>query len=601
MLLKKTNQNNMNKRFFMLFSVVLMLFITLSAQEQMKHVKKVFVSPTGRIYVQKTLPVYLKISTSPDDEAKSYLLRSEVTTRYSNPMYFDTEGYNTIRSPWRVDTTTKKPIYPQQDIIFEVYADGYPPRSKTKYSVTSKYIKDGIKYYGEGIEIVITAIDALSGVDKIYYSIKKEGFKAYSESISISDEGEYILKYYSVDNVGNVEEVKTESFTIDMTYPQTMYEIDGLSNENYISPDASIVLKSTDGLSGVNAIYYQINNGKVLRYGSPIPVSILGSEAGSISFYGVDNTGNKENIKVIGSFPSKNSSDKKEGDHEVVFEFYIDNKPPEVLLDFEGNKYRGKYLYISPDTKVNLTAKDDKSGVDKIKYGINSSLMLNEYNEPFNINNPGLQSVFYTAIDFVGNWSSLKNEKVFVDLSPPNTGFNLEGLNFFNRDTLYITKDTRILLDVSDNGSGINNVYYKVDNEEYKEYKSHVLIDKEGFHNITYYGVDNVNNEEEHKVKGVFIDITPPVIHYQFNVAPIGSKIIRDEEFIVYPANAVIYLASTDYDSGGKKIEYIINNSPVKTELPITNFKPGNYLIDIFAYDELNNKQVSKLKFSIEN
>jgi len=39
----------------------------------------------------------------------------------------------------------------------------------------------------------------------------------------------------------------------------------------------------------------------------------------------------------------------------------------------------------------------------------------------------------------------------------------------------------------------------------------------------------------------------------------------------------------------------------VKTELPITNFKPGNYFIDIIAYDELNNKQVSKLKFSIEN
>lgn len=601
MLLKKTNQNNMNKRIFMLFSVVFMLFITLFAQEQIKHVKKVFISPKGRIYVQKSLPVYLKISTSPDDDAKSYLLKSEVTTKYSNPMYFDTEGYNTIRSPWLVDTTTKKPVYPQQDIIFEVYADGYPPRSRAKFSGTSQYIKDGKNYFGGGIEIIITAIDALSGVDKIYYSINNENFKPYSESIFVSDEGEYTLEYYSVDNVGNVEEMKTESFIIDMTYPQTVYEIDGLLNENYISPDARIILKSTDSLSGVKAIYYQINNGNVLKYRSPIPVSILGSESGSISFYGVDNIGNKENIKVIGSFPSKNSTDERAGDHEVVFEFYIDNKPPEVLLNFVGNKYKGKYLYISPDTRVNLTAKDDKSGVNKIKYGINSSLVLDEYNEPFSINNAGLQTVFYTAIDFVGNWSSLKNNKVFVDLNPPNTSFNLSGLNFFNRDTLYIATDTKILIDDNDNESGIKKIYYKIDNEEFKDYTSPVLIDKEGFHNITYYGVDNVNNEEEHKVKGVFVDVTPPVIHYQFNVAPIGSKIIRDEEFVVYPTNAVIYLGSTDYASGGKRIEYIINNSPVKTELPITNFQPGNYLIDIFAYDELNNKQVSKLKFSIEN
>ncbi|UCH13671.1 MAG: hypothetical protein JSV22_11250 [Bacteroidales bacterium] len=591
----------MNKRIFMLLSVVFVLIVTISAQEQIKHEKKVFISPKGRIYIQKALPVYLKISTSPEDNARSYLLKSEVTTRYSNPMYFDTEGYNTIRSPWRVDTTTKKPIYPQQDIIFEVYADGYPPKSKTKYTGTSKYIKDGINYYSGAIEIAITAVDGLSGVDKIYYSINNEDFKAYSESIPFSDEGKYTLKYYSVDNVGNVEEVKTESFIIDLTYPQTVYEIDGLLNENYISPDARIVLKSTDSLSGVNAIYYQINNGKVLKYISPIPVSVLGSESGNIAFYGIDNTGNKENIKVIGSFPSKNSSDERAGDHEIVFEFYIDNKPPEVLLDFKGNKHKGKYLYISPDTKVSLTAKDDKSGVDKIKYGINSSLVLNEYNEPFNINNSGLQSVFYTAIDFVGNWTSLKKEKVFVDLNPPNTSFNLTGLNFFNRDTLYITKDTKILIDVIDDESGINKIYYKIDNEEYIEYTSPVLIEKEGFHKITYYGVDNVNNEEEHKIKGVFVDITPPDIHYQFNVAPIGSKIIRDEEFVVYPTNAVIYLGSTDYASGGKRIEYIINNSHVKTELPITNFKPGNYLIDIFAYDELNNKQVSKLKFSIEN
>ena len=599
--MKKTNQNNMNKKVFMLLNAYFMIFITLFAQEPIKHAKKVFISPAGRIYIQKSLPVYLRIAASPDEDAKSYLLKSEVTTKYSNPMYFDTEGYNTVRSPWCVDTFTKKPVYPKQDIIYEVYADGYPPRSKLKYEGTSQYIKDGRKYFGGGIEIIITGIDALSGVDKIYYSINNENFKPYSDIISVSDEGEYTLKYYSVDNVGNVEEIKTESFIIDITYPQTEYEIDGMTNENYISPDARIILKSTDSLSGVKDIFYQINNGPVMKYSTPIPVSILGPESGNISFYSVDNIGNQENKKVIGSFPSKTGSGESTEDHEVVFEFYIDNKPPELTLNLEGIKYQGKYLYISPSTKIKLTAADDKAGVDKIKYSINSSGMLKDYNEPFNIDYGGLQSIYYTAIDFVGNWTPLNTHKVFVDINTPNTSFNLSGLNFFNRDTLYITTDTKILIDNYDNESGSKNVYYKINNEEFKEYSSPILIDKEGFHNITYYGTDNVNNEEEHKAKGVFIDATPPVIHYQFNVAPIGSKIIRDEEYTVYPTNTIIYLGSTDYASGGKRIEYIINNSPVKTELPIRNFKPGNYLIDIFAYDELDNRQISKLKFSIEN
>jgi hypothetical protein len=591
----------MNKRVFMLLSAYFMIFITLFAQEQLKHAKKVFISPAGRIYIQKSMPVYLRIATSPDENAKSYLLKSEVTTKYSNPMYFDTEGYNTIRSPWKVDTATKKPVYPQEDIIYEVYADGYPPRSKLKYEGTSQYLKDGRKYFGGGIEIIITAVDALSGVDKIYYSINNENYKPYSGRISITNEGEYTLKYYSVDNVGNVEEMKTESFIIDITYPQTEYEIDGMTNENYISPDARIILKSTDSLSGVKDIFYQINNGPFIKYNTPIPVSVLGSESGNISFYSVDNTGNQENKKVIGSFPLNTGTGESAEDHEVVFEFYIDNKPPEVTLNFEGIKYQDKYLYISPGTKIKLTATDDKSGVNKIRYSINSSLMLKDYNEPFNINDGGLQSVYFTAIDYVGNYTPMNTQKVFVDINAPNTSFSLSGLSFFNRDTLYITPETKILIDNHDAESGIKNVYYKISNEETKEYSSPFLIDKEGFHNISYYGIDNVNNEEEHNIKGVFIDVTPPVIHYQFNVAPIGSKVIRDEEYTVYPTNTIIYLGSTDYASGGKKIEYIINNSPIKTELPIRNFKPGNYLIDIFAYDELDNRQVSKLKFSIEN
>ncbi len=601
MKLKSISMNKTVKILFLLLISCFMLIVALSAQEHLQHVKKVYISPTGRVYIQKSLPVYLRISTSPDEDAESYLLKSEVTARYSNPMYFDTEGYNTIRSPWRVDTVTKTVVYPLQDIIFEVYADSYPPHSKVKFDGASIYMRDGKKYFGKGIEIIITSIDALSGVDKIYYSINNEAFKPYSGSISLNNEGEYVLKYYSVDNVGNVEEVKTESCIIDMTHPQTDYEIDGIINNFYISPDASIILKSKDMLSGVKATYYQINNGSFLKYSTPIPVKILGSEAGTITYYSIDNLGNEEKKKVIGGMSPKAGAGENGDKDDIVFEFYVDNSPPEVTLAVEGAKYQGNYLFISPATEINLSAKDDKSGVDKIKYGINTSLILNEYNKPVSIVNPGLNTIYYTAIDYVGNWAELATRKVYVDARAPETDIGFSGLFFFNRDTLYITKDTKIQIEYSDNESGINKIFFKIDNSEFNEYSSSIQLSEEGFHNITFYGMDNVNNEAKKKTKGVFVDQTPPIIHYQFSVPPIGSKIIRDEEYVVYPSNAIIYLGSTDYASGGKKLEYTINNNPVKTELPIKNFKPGNYYIDIIAYDELNNRQVSKLKFSIEN
>jgi hypothetical protein len=601
MKLKSISMNEALKKLFLLFVSGFLMVVTLSAQEKLQHIKKVFISPTGRLFIQKSLPVYLRISTSPDENAKSYLLKSEVTAKYSNPMYFDTEGYNTVRSPWRVDTITKNVVYPLQDIIFEVYADSYPPQSGLKFSGASTYTKDGKKYFGKGIEITIISTDALSGVDKTYYSINNEVFKPYSGSISLNEEGEYMLRYYSVDNVGNVEEIKTESCIIDMTQPQTEYEIDGIINNFYISPDANIILKSKDMLSGVKATYYQVNNGGFLKYSTPIPVIILGSETGTITYYSVDNLGNKEKKKVIGGMAPKAGAGEGGDKDDIVFEFYVDNKPPEVQLDITGNKYQGNYLYISPATEINLSAKDDKSGVDKIKYGINTSLILNEYSKPFSIGNPGLYTIYYTAIDYVGNWAELGSRKVYIDAREPETDIGFSGLFFFNRDTLYITKDTKILVKASDNESGISKTLYKIDNSEFNEYSSFIQIEKEGFHNITFYGVDNVNNEAKQKTKGVFVDQTPPIINYQFSVQPIGFRKIKDEEYIVYPSNAIIYLGSTDYASGGKKLEYVINNNPVRTDLPIKNFKPGNYSIDITAYDELNNKQVSKLKFSIEN
>jgi hypothetical protein len=91
---------------FVVFLAGLLIPAFLQGQDQPKHEKKIYVSPEGKMYVNKALPLYLRIATSPDDNAKTWLLRSEETARYSNPMYLDTEGYNTFRSPSAVDTAT---------------------------------------------------------------------------------------------------------------------------------------------------------------------------------------------------------------------------------------------------------------------------------------------------------------------------------------------------------------------------------------------------------------------------------------------------------------------------------------------------------------
>ena len=102
--------------------------LNLFAQEELNHEKKIYKNE-GKVYVNKALPLYLSISTSPDGSNGEVLDGKD--PKYSSPMYLDSEGYNTIRTPWKVDPETKKVVYPKEEVIFELYADSKPPANTT--------------------------------------------------------------------------------------------------------------------------------------------------------------------------------------------------------------------------------------------------------------------------------------------------------------------------------------------------------------------------------------------------------------------------------------------------------------------------------------
>ena len=191
---------------FLLF--VVCVPVTSQAQSQLDHQKKIYQSPEGKLYFNKSLPIYLRMSTSPEENAPSYLLQSEDSKAYTNPMFLDTEGYNTLRSPSKVDTITRKPIYPLEDIIFEIYADSKAPNTTISYGKKKYYKKDTILYFGTKLKISLTSRDLTTGVEDIYYSLNKAAYQKYTDTIDLNDETNYTIKYYAVDKVGNVEKAK---------------------------------------------------------------------------------------------------------------------------------------------------------------------------------------------------------------------------------------------------------------------------------------------------------------------------------------------------------------------------------------------------------
>ena len=163
----------------------------------------------GKLYYNRHLPVYLWISRSPDSNDADVLMTSHKTKAYVNPMYFDSDGYNTFQTAHASDSIGKHNGY----AIFKVYVDGYAPQMNVFFSGTRHY-SNGKYYYSKGLEIKITAKDYNSGVDKIYYSIDNQEFKIYSKPLSFNEVGDYVLKVYAVDRTGNSTKIKTYKFSV---------------------------------------------------------------------------------------------------------------------------------------------------------------------------------------------------------------------------------------------------------------------------------------------------------------------------------------------------------------------------------------------------
>lgn len=577
------------------FVFVLLLTGISNAQEQLPTEKKVTFGQNGEMFVNKELGVYLWLSTSPEKDAKKHRLTSDSTNIYANPMFLDTEGYNTLRSPSAVDPKTRKTVYPVQDIVFEVYADGLSPNSKYKFVNGKSIYRTGKLYYsGKALGLTLSAIDKVSGIEKTYYSINRQNYIEYKDTVRLSSEGETGIKFYSTDRVGNRELPIEKTITIDNSAPKTTCEIVGAQNEKFVSSNALIKLSSNDSLIGVKTIYYQINNGAKRAYTAPISASLLG-DGGSVSFYAIDHLNNKEEIQTVGG---KGSISTGASDN---FEFYVDKDAPSVAIDLDGAFSKGKYTYVAKNTKIKVNAEDDKSGVDKVNYSINSTTINQQYGESIEFSDDGIAYIRVNATDYVGNTSATITKAYYVDASAPSTTISVLQPKHKVKDTLFVTSNTNISLTSSDKASGVSEINYKVNNGEIKTYSSPFNVTGKGLVKIEYFAKDNVNNTEEAKILELHIDDIPPIIFHHYSATPIGTKTVREQELTIYPSNMKLYIAATDKASGGERVEYKINNGPVKSVNPIKGLVPGNYEVKVTAYDVLGNSSSETINFSVED
>lgn len=559
-----------------------LLGLNLFPQQIPVHEKKTYVAPDGKFYIQKSLPIYLWVSTSAEEESEKYRLWSEESSRYSNPMFLDTEGWNSLRSPSAVDTSTHKTVYPLRDIVFEVYADSKPPVTKIDYGDTQPYSFQEKLYIGIGGQITLTATDELSGVENIYFSIDGSDYQPYKTSITIDKEKEYSVKYYAVDNVGNGEPLHEITIVYDKTPPVTKYEIEGDQYENILSSRSKIVLTTEDLGIGYKNIYYSLDNGPENLYTTPVLAARLSQDNHAITFYAVDKVGNKEELKS--------------------YSFYVDRTPPTIIEEIIGKSFfSGNVEYSSGRTQLKLTSFDNKAGVKEIRYSVNGGEYQLYKSPVYLTQTSGNLLIKSYAVDYVNNRSNSQtaNEKTsipYIDLSGPDLSFMLNGPKFNTRDTTFISKNTLIILKASDSEAGLSHIEYSVDGSNPVEYSNPFSLNNEGFSSINFTGFDNVDNSST-KTFSVKTDNTGPVISCAFGTSLLGKR----EGMEVYPSHTVLFISASDAVVGYQRMTYSINDGPEQDYSGIIkNLPQGKNILIIKAFDKLENITEMTLSLIIE-
>lgn len=555
----------------------------ITAQKQPQHDKKVYKSPEGKLFIQKELPIYVRLATSPGDNAPTYLLQSESSKKYTNPMYFDTEGFNSFRSPSQVDTVTKKPVLPKQDIIFEIYADSEPPYTTATFNKTDVHkIKDKTYLRGKAT-ISLTSKDALSGVENIYYSIDSTDYRVYSTELALDTEKQYIIKYYSVDNVGNVEGIKRMVIVTDHTSPTTTHSLSGNYFENILSAKAAITISTNDSNGvGIAKTKYKLDDGNERLYNTPINTAALEQGEHKLVYYSTDRVKNSET--------------------EHIYEFYVDKTPPTIIQEISGKSFvaNGRE-YSSGRSQLKISTIDNKAGIKEIFYSINNGAYV-KYEKPVTLaNTSGTLSVKSYAVDNVGNIAYYNDREdqgrvgrmSYVDLSGPSVSHSFAGPSFSYNDSVIVNSKTKILLKATDKESGFNHIEYSINNGETSTYTSGISINQEGSYTVAYTGYDNVDNTAQDKFS-VMVDNTGPEIFYHFST----PALLQDVE--TYPTHTSLFVSATDKYTGFSHMTYLLDGKPaVSFTGYIAGFAKGTHKLVVKAYDRLGNESEKEIGFEV--
>jgi len=433
-----------------------------------------------------------------------------------------------------------------------------------------KYVSNAM-YVLSSTQFSLSASDTGAGLSALRYAVDGSGWQDYGSAFAIAGEGEHVIKYYAIDNLGNVGSENLFTVIVDNIAPSVSMTVNGAVYENenavqYMSYGSTVLVSSLDSLSGVAGVEYKIDDGAWLQY-EPFTIGIEGQHTILIRSY--DNLGNVSSVY---------------GD--VV---YVDATSPELSISIGDPKYQGpENFYVTSDAIFTINAFDTESGISQVVYRVDSGAWLPYI--PFKLAGDGAHVVEYKGVDNVGNAGAIQALHVFVDNVSPDTSF-VRGENSYmtSQQEIFISPLSLLSLNSVDSGAGVAAIRYRVDGGEWKNYEP-FSAENAGVHIIEYAAIDYLGNVEVVETVKVVTDDAPPV-----TALYLGSPNYETSGVMYISDSTVVELRATDSFSGKAKTYYKVDGGEWVDYAPFVIETEGVHTIAYKSVDNVGNGEDVKI------
>lgn len=236
------------------------------------------VAPNGKNnwYISNVTVTLIATDNHSEVNATYYRIDEDTWFTYTSPFIISQNGEHTVYY-YSIDTQGNE----EEEKSFSVKIDKSPPETMCSLTPYSPNGKNG--WYTENVQVMLSVSDGgISGINGTWYRIDDTVWQRYMGLLTLQDDGNHILEYFSEDIAGNNEIPNQVQIKIDSTQPsvslqkpkeKTLYildrEIIRLPFHTLILGKITIEPQASDTGSGIEKIEFFVDG--ELQYTDIIP------------------------------------------------------------------------------------------------------------------------------------------------------------------------------------------------------------------------------------------------------------------------------------------------------------------------------------------